>query len=118
MKPSSAEAKAISRREMPEVFMMAPARMNMGMASSGNLVAPSYMTSARFGSIASPRVKKTAAMANRAQRNRDRHVDQDEAEEPGDHQQQDHGAASSPLLSGPPSAGGASWDRPARTRRR
>ena len=32
MKPSIAEAKAISRREMPEAFMIAPARMNSGIA--------------------------------------------------------------------------------------
>ena len=38
--PNSADANAISRREMPEAFMIAPARMNSGIASSGKLVAP------------------------------------------------------------------------------
>ena len=40
MNPSSAEAKLIRRLEMPEEFMMAPARMNSGIAISGKLVAP------------------------------------------------------------------------------
>src|SRR5690242_13816939 len=32
IQPNSAPAKAISRREMPEAFMIAPARMNSGIA--------------------------------------------------------------------------------------
>ncbi len=40
IQPNSADANAISRREMPDAFMIAPARMNSGMASSGKLVAP------------------------------------------------------------------------------
>ena len=40
-KPISAETKAISRVEMPPVFISAPARMNSGIAISGKLVAPS-----------------------------------------------------------------------------
>ena len=40
MKPSTALAKAISRVVMPEAFMIAPARMNSGMAISGKFVAP------------------------------------------------------------------------------
>ena len=39
-KPNNAEAKAIRRCEMPEAFMIAPARMKSGMAISGKLVAP------------------------------------------------------------------------------
>src|SRR5210317_743719 len=54
IKPKSAEAKAIKRREMPEVFMMAPAKMNRGIASRGNLVAPSNMTRAMLGRMSSP----------------------------------------------------------------
>lgn len=64
-KPSSAEAKAIRRREMPEVFMIAPARMNSGMAMSGKFVAPLYMTSGTFGSASQPcaaSIATTAAM--------------------------------------------------------
>ena len=38
--PNTDEAKAIRRREMPDAFMIAPARMNSGIASSGKLVAP------------------------------------------------------------------------------
>ena len=40
IQPSSALQKSISRCEMPEVFMIAPARMNSGIAISGKLVAP------------------------------------------------------------------------------
>ena len=42
-KPTSDAAKSIRRREMLEAFMIAPARMNSGMAISGKLVAPSNM---------------------------------------------------------------------------
>ena len=49
MKPTSEEAKSISRREMPPAFMMAPARMNIGIAIKGKLRAPSYMVSATLG---------------------------------------------------------------------
>jgi len=40
MKPSTALANAIRRLEMPEAFIIAPARMNSGIAISGKLVAP------------------------------------------------------------------------------
>ena len=40
IQPKSDEANAINRREMPDAFMIAPARMNNGIASSGKLVAP------------------------------------------------------------------------------
>ena len=40
IQPNSADANAIRRREMPDAFMIAPARMNSGIASSGKLVAP------------------------------------------------------------------------------
>ena len=36
MNPTMAEANAIRRRLIPEAFMIAPARMNSGMAISGN----------------------------------------------------------------------------------
>ncbi len=39
-KPMMADAKAMSRCEMPEAFMIAPARMNSGIAIRGKLVAP------------------------------------------------------------------------------
>ena len=51
MKPTSAVAKSISRREIDEEFMIAPARMNIGMARSGKLCAPSYIVSATLGSM-------------------------------------------------------------------
>ena len=50
IKPISAEANAISLREIPPVFIMAPAKINNGMARRGNFVAPSNITSATFGS--------------------------------------------------------------------
>ncbi len=40
IQPKSDAANAISRREIPDAFMIAPARMKSGMASSGKLVAP------------------------------------------------------------------------------
>src|ERR1700693_3760743 len=43
-----AEERAISRREMPDAFMIAPARMKRGMAISGKLVAPVYITRGTF----------------------------------------------------------------------
>ncbi len=54
IQPNSADAKAISRREIPDAFMIAPARMKSGIASSGKLVAPLYVTSARFGRMPVP----------------------------------------------------------------
>ena len=46
-----AVARLIRRREMVEAFMMPPAKMNSGTASSGKSVAPWNITSATFGSI-------------------------------------------------------------------
>ena len=40
IQPTSAWQKSISRCEIPEVFMIAAARMNSGIAMSGKLVAP------------------------------------------------------------------------------
>src|SRR5438270_14049937 len=48
--PSIAEESAMSRREIPEAFMIAPARMNSGMAMRGKLVAPEYMARGAFAS--------------------------------------------------------------------
>ena len=62
-KPKQAEVNAISRREMLDAFMMAPARMNSGMASSGKLEAPSNMTSAMFGRLLGPWMIRMAALA-------------------------------------------------------
>ena len=62
-KPKQAEVKAISRREMLDAFMIAPARMNSGIASSGKLEAPSNMTSAMFGSMSGPWMIAMAAVA-------------------------------------------------------
>src|SRR2546429_8930676 len=42
-KPSNADDSAISRREIPDAFMIAPARMKSGIAMSGKLVAPVYI---------------------------------------------------------------------------
>ncbi len=54
MKPISADVKSISRREMPPVFISAPAKMNNGMAMSGKLVAPSNMTRAALYNPGTP----------------------------------------------------------------
>src|SRR5690348_597747 len=54
IQPNTDEAKAISRREIPDAFMIDPARMKSGIASSGKLVAPLYVTTARFGRTATP----------------------------------------------------------------
>ena len=43
-KPTKAEAKAIKRLEIPDVFMIAPAKINNGIAINGKFVAPTYMT--------------------------------------------------------------------------
>ena len=50
-KPSRAVARLISRRAIDDAFMMPPARMNSGTASSGKSLAPWNMTSAVFGSM-------------------------------------------------------------------
>ncbi len=63
MKPSIAVARLISRREIVEAFMMPPAKMNSGTASSGKLVAPSNITSATFGSMLAPCAIQIAATA-------------------------------------------------------
>src|SRR2546430_4423275 len=54
MKPRRAEESAMSLLEMPEAFMIAPARMKSGMAMSGKLVAPVYMAMGTLGSAANP----------------------------------------------------------------
>ena len=61
--PSIAEANAIRRLEMPEAFMIAPERMNRGIAISGKLVAPLYKVIATFGSVAVPWVTSNATTA-------------------------------------------------------
>ncbi len=61
--PNSAEAKAISRREIPDAFMMAPARMKSGMAMRGKVVAPSNSTTAIEASPAGPDVTTMATTA-------------------------------------------------------
>src|SRR3954469_14852411 len=61
--PSSAEDSAISRREIPDAFMIAPARMKSGIAMSGKLVAPVYMAIGALGSAATPPVWKIAIAA-------------------------------------------------------
>ena len=63
MNPTSATARSISRCVIDDEFMIAPARMNIGIASSGKLVAPSNMTSARFGSMWEPWVSQIAPTA-------------------------------------------------------
>src|SRR5437870_11210503 len=61
--PNTAEESAISLREMPDAFMIAPARMKRGMAISGKLVEPVYMTSGTFASAAMPLAWRMATRA-------------------------------------------------------
>jgi len=46
IKPMQAEAKAINLLEIPELFIIAPAKINKGIAISGKLLAPLYMARA------------------------------------------------------------------------
>src|SRR5690242_18705242 len=63
IQPNTDEANAIRRREIPDAFMIDPARMKSGIASSGKLVAPLYVTTARFGRIPVPCVTTIAVTA-------------------------------------------------------
>src|SRR6185437_12747433 len=63
IQPNSDVVNAISRREIPDAFMIEPARMNSGIASSGKLVAPLYVTTARFGRMPHPCVVTIATSA-------------------------------------------------------
>ncbi len=66
MNPISAEAKAISRREMLDVFIRPPAKMNNGIARRGKGVAPPYMTRATLASASGPCSRKIATVATAA----------------------------------------------------
>jgi len=46
IKPTSAEAKAINLLEIPELFIMAPAKINKGIAINGKLFDPLYIARA------------------------------------------------------------------------
>ena len=81
MKPNSAEANAISRREMPDGFMMAPARMNSGMAISGKLVAPENMVMAALSRTSSPPGQHHGDHGHHTQRHADGHVDQNQGQQ-------------------------------------
>ncbi len=65
IQPNSAEAKLIKRREIPDEFMMAPAKMNKGIASSGNFVAPLNMTIAMLGRLSTPCATTIAPVATK-----------------------------------------------------
>ena len=65
-KPTIAETKAISRRVMPVAFMIAPARMNMGIAIREKDFAPPYISSATLTSADGPSVSAMARTADRA----------------------------------------------------
>src|SRR6059058_1734794 len=60
IEPNIAEERAISRREMPLAFMIAPARMKSGMAIKGKLVAPVYMAMGALGSASAPPARAMA----------------------------------------------------------
>ena len=63
MKPKTAEAKSTSRCEIPDAFMIAPARMKRGMAIRGKPVAPENMTRPTFGNMPNPPVTTIATTA-------------------------------------------------------
>ena len=63
IKPTSAVARLIRRREMPDAFMIAPARMKRGMAMRANLVDPEKRTMAALGSPPTPDVSQIAMTA-------------------------------------------------------
>src|SRR3954469_13957088 len=65
-KPKMAEESAIRRREMPDAFMIAPARMKRGMAIRGKLVAPVYMTSGTLARAPRPPAWTMATSATTA----------------------------------------------------
>ena len=54
IKPTSAEARLISRIEIPVQFIIAPAKIKRGIAISGNFVEPSKRTRAALGRLAMP----------------------------------------------------------------
>ena len=62
-KPINAETNAISRLEIPPVFIKAPARMNKGIAINGKLVAPSKIDSAAFKKPSGPFSSQTPIRA-------------------------------------------------------
>src|SRR3954469_17898281 len=64
--PKMAEESAIRRREMPDAFMIAPARMKRGIAISGKLVAPVYMTRGTLGRALIPLAWTMATSATTA----------------------------------------------------
>src|SRR5438270_3074124 len=66
MNPRSAEESAIRRREIPDAFMIAPAKTNSGMAMSGKLVAPEYITIGTLASCPTPPVCTMATSATTA----------------------------------------------------
>src|SRR5256885_4443820 len=63
IQPRSAEESAMRRREIPDAFMIAPARMKSGMAMRGKLVAPEYMASGALASAAKPPDCRMATIA-------------------------------------------------------
>ena len=58
--------------------MIAPDRMNSGIAIRGKLVAPLYIVIATLGSMSTPCVATSATTATTPERDRDRNVEQDE----------------------------------------
>ena len=51
---NKADARLIKRLEIPDEFMMAPAKINNGIANKGNFVAPLNITMAIFGRLSNP----------------------------------------------------------------
>ena len=70
--------------------MMAPARMNSGIASSGKLVEPSNMTSATLGSMSDALHQDDRGHGDEAEGHGDRNVEQDQGEQAAEHETDGH----------------------------
>ena len=80
MNPNTADANAMSRCEMPDEFMIAPARMKSGIAINGNEVAPLNRTSAALGQHREARHSHHRAHGHDAEGDGDRDIDQDQSQ--------------------------------------
>ena len=83
-------AKAISRRDRLDEFMIAPARMKSGIASSGKLVAPLYMTIAALSSASKPPDDAIAAIATTPSATAIGTLIRIRADQADEHQRDDH----------------------------
>ena len=103
MNPTIAEAKAMSRREIPVAFMIAPARMKSGMAMSGNEVARRTARGRRWGAWRR-RPSDDGDERHDAERDRDGDAEGDEEQQAGEEHEERHGSSSGESASFSPEA--------------